>query len=273
MGIVGFGELGQFLVESLMNDPQVNATHELAFVWNRNLKVLHQKLPSELILAELKEFAGRKPDLIVEVAHPNITKEFGRRFLSRVDYMAGSPTAFADPGIESSMMAAANQANGHGLYVPRGALPGLDEVLRMAERGQLAEAEIVMRKHPESIHFQGSLDPPLSETISKQELYSGPLRKLCPLAPNNVNTMAVLAMASRLGFDKVQATLVADPGLQHHITEVHLFGPKTSGPRYRLSLIRESPAGVGAVTSTATLTTFLTSMLGSQGDGDGVHFK
>ena len=41
---------------------------------------------------------------------------------------------------------------------------------------------------------------------------SGPVRALCPLAPNNVNTMAAAAIiAKNLGFDGVQGRLIADP--------------------------------------------------------------
>ena len=40
----------------------------------------------------------------------------------------------------------------------------------------------------------------------------GPVRELCPLAPNNVNTMAAAALAAHnLGFDKMQGCIVADP--------------------------------------------------------------
>ena len=42
---------------------------------------------------------------------------------------------------------------------------------------------------------------------------TGPVSALCPLAPNNVNTMAAAAIsAHNLGFDKVQGAIVADPG-------------------------------------------------------------
>ena len=51
--------------------------------------------------------------------------------------------------------------------------------------------------------FQGSLGSQAS---------AGPVRGLCPLAPNNVNTMAGGAIAAHtLGFDGVIARLVADP--------------------------------------------------------------
>ena len=42
--------------------------------------------------------------------------------------------------------------------------------------------------------------------------HSGCIRDLCPLAPNNVNTMAAAALAAHnLGFDKTQGCIVADP--------------------------------------------------------------
>ena len=143
----------------------------------------------------------------------------------------------------------------------------------MVEGGKLGAASIVMKKHPSSLKFGRELDPPLEATESEREIYRGPLRELCVLAPNNVNTMAVLAMASELGFDTVEAGLVADPTLEHHITEVTLLGPATDGPRYSLELIRSSPAGAGAVTSTATLTSFFKSMLRAEGSGNGVYFR
>ena len=44
-------------------------------------------------------------------------------------------------------------------------------------------------------------------------LYDGPVRPLCSIAPNNVNTMAAAAIvASNLGLDKTIGRLVSDPG-------------------------------------------------------------
>ena len=41
---------------------------------------------------------------------------------------------------------------------------------------------------------------------------AGPVRDLCPLAPNNVNTMAAAAIAAHnLGFDKTLGSIVSDP--------------------------------------------------------------
>jgi predicted dinucleotide-utilizing enzyme len=272
IGIVGYGKLGQHLCRAIQNEPSLCHRFKLAFVWNLYVDEIGDEIPAELRLAELREFASYEPDLIVEVAHPCITWEYGTRFLAVADYMAASATAYAHGDTESQMRAAACLPNGHGLYVPRGALPGLEEVLRMAAAGKLGGARVAMTKHPASLNYLGELEPPMAETTGLREIYRGPLRELCGLAPNNVNTMAVLAMASELGFDAIEARLVADPSLEHHITEVVLLGPETGGPRYSLELCRSSPAAVGAVSSSATLDTFLSSTIAAHGCGDGVHY-
>jgi len=272
IGIVGYGKLGQHLCRSILNEPSLCHRFKLAFVWNLEVDEIGDEIPEELRLADLDNFARSEPDLIVEVAHPCITWDYGTRFMEVADYMAASATAYAHGDTETRMRAAANKPNGRGLYVPRGALPGLEEVLRMAAGNKLGGARIAMTKHPASLNYLGELEPPLAETGGLREIYKGPLRELCALAPNNVNTMAVLAMASELGFDAIEARLVADPSLEHHITEVMLLGPETGGPRYSLELCRTSPAAVGAVSSTATLDTFLSSTIAARDRGDGVHF-
>lgn len=53
-------------------------------------------------------------------------------------------------------------------------------------------------------------------------VYEGPVRTLCPLAPNNVNTMATAALAAHsLGFDVVKARLVAGMYIDIHTFRTH----------------------------------------------------
>lgn len=81
-----------------------------------------------MICTHLNDFANYAPDLIVEVAHPDITKHYGPRFvaawsafllalalLTISDYFCGSPTALADLEIETSLRTAAAVKNDYGL--------------------------------------------------------------------------------------------------------------------------------------------------------------
>ena len=74
--------------------------------------------------------------------------------------------------------------------------------------------KVTMKKHPSCFKLNSPLKEKNDEVVdSAVTLYDGPVRGLCPLAPNNVNTMAAAAMAAHnLGFDKVQGCLISDPG-------------------------------------------------------------
>lgn len=69
----------------------------------------------------------------------------------------------------------------------------------------LQALKITMTKHPSCFKLNGYLkEKNASVTDEVITLYEGDVRSLCPLAPNNINTMAVASMlASSLGFDKV----------------------------------------------------------------------
>ena len=96
MAVVGYGHLGQYLVSSIAEHPAL----ELAWVWNRSAvsyllcaiyniyniyniytnynirsqQALQGKVDSSLVLEDLSECDRNSPDIIVEVAHPDITR-------------------------------------------------------------------------------------------------------------------------------------------------------------------------------------------------------
>ena len=277
IGIVGYGALGQFLVSRIAEEPSL----ELAFVWNRSPGVVQScpRVPPAAVCRELSAAASFRPDLIVEVCHPAVLREHGAALLAVADLYMGSPTAFADAGVEAALRAAA-AAGPHGLYVPCGALWGAADLARMADRGSLAALSVTMKKHPASLKLGGPLGDavaallaagaPAGETV----LYAGPVRGLCPLAPNNVNTMATAAIAAHsLGFDGVAATLIADGALDAHVIIVDARGapPTDGGPTFRVISERSNPAPPGAITGAATFVSFFSSLLAARGRGAGVH--
>lgn len=276
VGVVGYGALGQYLVNAIVNDEVASSELELAFVWNRTPeKVAESELvPAECRLTDLADFARFGADLIVEVAHPSITRDFGPQFAASADYFVGSPTAFADAAVEASVREAAAVTNGHGVYVPSGALWGAQDIQKMASRGTLTALTVCMKKHPSSLKVEGELVPKLERllkegTKGEAVVYEGPVRGLCPLAPNNVNTMAAAALAGHtLGFDGTVARLVADDTLEAHVITIDVAGGSAG---FKVSTERYNPAKVGAVTGSATYASFLSSMLLASGRGDGLH--
>ena len=149
---------------------------------------------------DLENVGVHSPDLIVEVAHPCISQQYGELFLRTCDYYMGSPTAMADEATYGKLLNLANSPissnNTHGaLYTPVGALWGAEDLQRMADRGSLKKLKVTMKKHPSSLKLQGRLKDVEIKPDCENLLYDGPVKELCPLAPNNVNTMACAAIA------------------------------------------------------------------------------
>jgi predicted dinucleotide-utilizing enzyme len=210
----------------------------------------------------LKEFASKNPDVIVEVAHPSITVDYGTLFMESADYFCGSPTIFANKEIERGMRQAASGP--HALYLPAGALWGSNDIQKMADRGTLKGLTITMKKAPHHMKVLGSVKEAVDRVLASNEpgehvVYEGPVRGLCPLAPNNVNTMACAAMAAgpEVGFDGTRARLIVDKDLSAHVVIVQIQGPGG----FTLESTRYNPAKTGAVTGNATYASFLSSML------------
>lgn len=140
----------------------------------------------------------------------------------------------------------------------------------MAQRGVLESVKVTMNKHPNSFKLTGSLLEKLKSSDFSSNpvtLYEGPVRELCTLAPQNVNTMAAASLAG-LGLDLTVGCLVADISLDKHQIIVEVGGKGG----FKVTSIRDNPAASGAVTGQATYGSFLSSLLKAYGQGPGLHF-
>jgi len=87
--------------------------------------------------------------------------------------------------------------------------------------------------------------------------------------------MAAAAVAAHtLGFDGIDGCLISDPTLtDYHVVQVRVEGrPAVSnGPSLTVDTTRRNPATRGRVTGSATLNSFLSSVLRAGGQGPGIH--
>eukprot|EP00939_MAST-03C_sp_MAST-3C-sp1_P002005 g2005.t1 len=279
VGFVGYGKVAQYLTDKVTKHPRL----ELAFVCDlfspQNVRD-SSTIPDSCKLYDLERFDEKRPDLVVEVAHPDVTKKYGEMILRKCNLLIASTTAFADPNTSARMMQEAERATGYGLYLASGALWGAQDIKRMSERGALEGLSLVMTKHPASLKVYGILADRLEAAKDRLEetvLYDGPIRDLCPLAPNNVNTMATAAFAAlkTTGFDKTRAVLKCDPRLSSTVISVTAKGPPLTpgGDSLRVTSIRENPSKIGAITGEGTFSVFFSSLLvAAEGrHGDGYH--
>ena len=205
IGIVGFGQLGR-AVHDRISDSEGRFT--TAFAHNRSIQAL-SGLDQSVKLEVLSGFPDRGADLIVELSHPSITRDFGKLFLSECNYMPLSTTALVDDSLRRDLLETADRC-GTRLFLPAGALVGGNA---LAMRSDWKEVTITFKKHPTGIDFSESgIDA--AEITAPTTVYDGPVRGIAALFPRNVNTMVTCALVST-GLDNCRGVLVADPGIDY----------------------------------------------------------
>lgn len=244
VGIIGAGFIASALYDHLLSPEAAAQGLAPAFVWARRPEALAGVRP-EHRLDTPGHAAAFGPDLIVEAAHPDITRNHGASFLACADYMPLSVSALADDALALRLRGVA-LAHGHRLLLPVGALVGGQALA--ARRGAWAEVTITFRKNPANIDFsRAGIDP--SAIRAETVVFDGPVREIGRLYPRNVNTMLTCGLAT-VGLDRCRGRLVADPRLDVAIAEVEAVGRDGSILRTEK---RQPVVGVSGTEMTASL--------------------
>ena len=223
VGLVGYGLIGR-TVHSLIDADPLNGI-EVCFIHDAVPAALKDVDPA-LALHDLSKFDDFGADLVVEMAHPDVTRAWALKILEKTNYLFISVTAIADAELEAAIQETAMKNNTRA-YVPHGgvvgkkgagsleppaavsvlcvwyALAGMDALLE--NRDIWESVQVVMKKPPANVDCANvGIDPATIKT--ETVLYDGPTRGICPKFPRNVNTHASIAYAG-IGFDRTQVRL------------------------------------------------------------------
>lgn len=234
VGLVGFGTIGQYLFKKLSEDGV-----EFAFVYD---KITNENSGISLIrtLEEIESACLDGVDLVIEAAIPQVVIETAPIILKYTDLVAFSTSAFSDQSVTAEIEKRCEAYNHH-IYVPHGAILGLDGI--HDGREILESVLVTTTKRPENL---GRND--LEKTI----LYEGPTRDACKLYPRNVNVHAGIAIAG-LGFDRTQSKIISDPDVLGNTHEISI---KSRGCKFNIEIVSDPISGVtGAYTPISAYST------------------
>jgi aspartate dehydrogenase len=253
IGLIGLGYLGRYVYDQITSRPELGL--EVAFLHDLAADRV-AGLPAEMVLLDISAFASRRPDLVVEMAHPSVTRQYGEMFLRETDYMPLSITAFADEALQQRLLETARRT-GTRLFIPHGAVVGLENIFE--GRALWEDVTIVMKKSPRNLDFSSAPQFQAAEITSPTVLYDGPTRAVCPLFPRNVNSHATVALAG-IGFDRTRSVLVADPSLQVSVIEI-----TAQGKGVAMKIERSNP--LKGVSGVFTLNSTLAAITRAKGSG------
>jgi aspartate dehydrogenase len=177
------------------------------------------------LLDSLEDLWGESAGLVVECASQAAARQvLPPALASGRDVVSTSVGAFADDAFFEEVAAAA-RAGGGRLWLPGGAVGGLDLMAALRVRG-VRRVRLTTRKPPAAI---AGVDPGLKEA---REVFRGPAREAAARYPQNLNVAATLALAG-LGLDATEVVLVADPAAERNL---HCIEIEAEAGRYRIEL-------------------------------------
>lgn len=221
VGIVGCGAIGRALLAAIQSG---KLSVRIAGVTSRTEKSARDFLssfksaPAYLSLPELIAAA----DLVIEAAGGSVVPGLAREvFAAGKDLMVISAGALLD----YPEVIAESRRTGCRLYVPSGAIAGLDGI-KSACVGPIAHVTMTTRKPPNGLEgapylVQNGIS--LAGLTEEKEIFSGSAREACQGFPANVNVSAAVSLAG-IGADRTRIRIVAVPGLKRNCHDIEVDG-------------------------------------------------
>jgi aspartate dehydrogenase len=161
-------------------------------------------------------------DLVVEAAGAAVVPVLAEAlFAAGKSLLVLSVGALLDhPGI-----IAASRRSGARLYVPSGAIAGLDGI-KSASSGRIDQVTMTTRKPPRGLEGAPYLVErgiTLMDLRQEREVFSGTAREACRGFPSNVNVSAAVSLAG-IGPDRTLIRILAVPGLERNCHDIEVTG-------------------------------------------------
>lgn len=220
VAVIGRGAIGRELAAALRE----RGGYEVAIVLRPGSKATAE-IGDATLVTDPAGLAAFAPSLVVEAAGAGAVREWGPASLALgVPLLLSSVGALHDEDLRAMLVAAAEKA-GTRLYLPSGALAGLDFV-RAARGAEALNVSYESRKPPaawaDELARLGLPAQP-AETVT---LFEGNAREAAARYPANLNVAATLALAGP-GFEATKVSVVVDPaarGNTHRIAVSSALG-------------------------------------------------
>ena len=265
VGIAGCGTIGRRVAAELDSGFAPRAV--LGAIASRDMeraKRFADTLASRPPAVSLERMA-EMVDIVVEAAPASAMDAIAAATLSAgKDLMALSGGAL----LERDDLFALAAANGATIYIPSGAIAGLDGVAGAAA-GRVDSVEMVTRKPPAGLTGAPGIEKAgidLSAVREPTIVFEGDALEACRLFPANVNVSAALSMAG-VGARRTRIRIYADPTVDkntHDITVEGEFGrlsirienvPSASNPRTGVMSALSALAALRRISSTVRVGT------------------
>src|SRR5690606_13498319 len=214
IGIIGTGNIATYLLEQVNRNGLANG--RVTAVFGRNEEAGHRLSEQFQVdfYTDLQAFLKLPLDIVVEAA----TVEAASLYLKDVvaqkkDLVVSSIGVFKEATFFEELKSQAESSGTH-IYLPSGAIGGLDVLQSAKAAGGLERVQITTRKSPASLGM---------EADDEKVIFEGSAYEAVGKFPKNVNVALVLAIAG-IGVDKTKVRIVVDPSIEQNTHTIEAEG-------------------------------------------------
>ena len=196
IGIVGCGTIGSAVAQAIKTNYSDKAELVAVFdIIEERAKKLGKIMPVEQLVDAV--------DLIVEAALPSVSKELVPLVLAKgKEILVMSTGGLLDKKLEK------------GVYIPGGAIAGLDGVLA-ATKGKISKITLTTTKPPKALG--------LDDVAEEKTIFEGTVKEAVAAFPKNINVCATLALISKKP-NIIKVKIIASPEVKSNTHEVKVEG-------------------------------------------------
>ena len=214
IGLIGAGAIANFLLQQLNESEQKALCIQSVYVRDKEKYAVLAERFGVTLHTDLDAFLASNIDVVVEAATIEAVRELVPAILKRKPVVLISVGALADEQLlqQLNMLAIEHR---HAVYLPSGAIGGLDLLQNADALGTVTSVNLTTRKPASSL---------MDEVIDEEKvIFEGTAREAIRIFPKNMNVSIVLALAS-VGFDATKVCLVADPHITQNIHQIDIEG-------------------------------------------------
>ena len=214
VGLIGAGAIGTYLLEELNRKKDKNIRVTSILVRNFEKYQHLEKQYDIRLYTSLDEFLDSDIDIAVEAANVQTVREMLPKIVRQKDAVIISIGALAEEKFLNEIKEII-EVNGHKLYLPSGAIGGLDLIENVAAVGIIHSVSLVTSKPAHTL---------TNKSIDEAEVvYKGDAAEAIKQYPKNINVSIALALAG-IGFKQTGVTLIADPNIDENIHSIEVSG-------------------------------------------------
>ena len=214
IGIIGTGNITAYLLEGINVNHLANGKITAIFGRNKEVGMRLSEQFNVYFHTDIQSFLETPLDIVVEAATVEAAGLYVKDVVAhKKDLVVSSIGVFKEIAFLDEIKASAESQGTH-IFLPSGAIGGLDVLQSAKAAGGLERVQITTRKSPQSLGIRAD---------EEKVIFEGSAYEAVEKFPKNVNVALVLAIAG-IGVEKTKVRVIVDPAIERNTHTIEAEG-------------------------------------------------